>query len=86
MAARQPKGALLLEHVLLVTLVPLSFINMTLFLTAVPIAIFVFGYLASWWILRKVPSAPMFHGALPDPFTLTREGTFEALTAKLKTC
>jgi hypothetical protein len=57
-------GALLLEVVLLVTLVPLSFLNMTLFLTAVPIGVFVFGYLVSWWILRKVPSALMLHGAL----------------------
>jgi hypothetical protein len=57
-------GALLLEVVLLVTLVPLSFVNMTLFLTAVPIGVFAFGYLVSWWILRKVPFAPMLHGAL----------------------
>jgi hypothetical protein len=57
-------GALLLEIVLLVTLVPLSFGNMTLFLTAVPIGVFVFGYLVSWWILRNVTSAPMLHGAL----------------------
>jgi hypothetical protein len=57
-------GALLLEVVLLVTLVPLSFVNMTLFLTAVPIGVFVFGYLVSWWILRTLPSAPMLHGAL----------------------
>ena len=57
-------GALLLEVVLMVTLVPLSFVNMTLFLTAVPIGVFVFGYLVSWWILRRVPSAPMLHGAL----------------------
>jgi hypothetical protein len=57
-------GALLLEVVLMVTLVPLSFVNMTLFLTAVPIGVFVFGYLVSWWILRKVPSAPTLHGAL----------------------
>ena len=57
-------GALLLEVVLLVTLVPLSFINMTLFLTAVPIGAFVFGYLVSWWMLRRVPSAPLLHGAL----------------------
>lgn len=56
-------GALLLEVVLVVTLVPLSFVNMTLFLTAVPIGVFVFGYLVSWWILRKVPS-PILHGAL----------------------
>ena len=57
-------GALLLEAILGVTLVPLSFVNMTLFLTAVPIGAFVFGYLVSWWILRKVPSAPLLHGAL----------------------
>ena len=57
-------GALLLEVVLLVTLVPLSFVNMTLFLTAVPIGVFAFGYLVSWWILRKVPFAPMLHGTL----------------------
>lgn len=57
-------GALLLEVVLVVALVPLSFVNMTLFLTAVPIGAFVFGYLVSWWILRKVPSAPLLHGAL----------------------
>jgi hypothetical protein len=57
-------GALLLEIVLLVTLVPLTFVNMTLFLTAVPIAVFVFGYFVSWWILRPVPSARTLHGAL----------------------
>jgi hypothetical protein len=57
-------GALLLEGVLVVTLVPLSFVNRTLFLTAVPIGVFVFGYLVSWWILRKVPSARILHGAL----------------------
>jgi hypothetical protein len=57
-------GALVLEIVLIVTLVPLSFVNMTLFLTAVPIGVFVFGYLVSWWIVRRVPSAPMLHGVL----------------------
>ena len=57
-------GALLLEVVLVVTLVPLSFVNVPLFLTAVPIGAFVFGYLVSWWILRKVTSAPILHGAL----------------------
>jgi len=57
-------GALLLEAVLIVTLVPLSFLNKTLFLTAVPIGVFVFGYLVSRWILRKVRFAPLLHGAL----------------------
>ena len=37
---------------------------MTLFLTAVPIGVFVFGYLVCWRVLRKVTSAPMLHGAL----------------------
>jgi hypothetical protein len=57
-------GALLLEVVLVVVLVPLSLIDMTLFLAAVPIGVFVFGYLVSWWILRRVPSARLLHGAL----------------------
>jgi hypothetical protein len=57
-------GALLLEVVLIVTLVPLSLINTTLFLTAVPIGAFGFGYLVCWWILRKVASARILRGAL----------------------
>ena len=57
-------GALLLEVVLFATLVPLSFVSTTLFLTAVPIGVFVFGYLVSWWVLRHVRSAPLRHGVL----------------------
>ena len=57
-------GALLLEIVLMVTLVPLSLISRTVFLIAVPIGVFVFGYLVSWRILRAVPSAPLTHGTL----------------------
>ena len=57
-------GALLLEVVLFVTLVPLTFVNMTLFLMAVPIGVFVFGYLVSWWMLRTVLSKRLLHGAL----------------------
>jgi hypothetical protein len=57
-------GALLLEIVLFATLVPLSFVNTTLFLTAVPIGVLVFGYLVSWWVLRNVRSAPVLHGVL----------------------
>ena len=57
-------GALLLEIVLFATLVPLSFVNTTLFLTAVPVGVFVFGYLVSWRVLRHVPSAPLLHGVL----------------------
>jgi hypothetical protein len=57
-------GALLLETVLGLTLVPLSFVNMTLFLAAVPIGAFAFGYLVSWWMLRRISAAPLLHGAL----------------------
>ena len=57
-------GALLLEIVLFATLVPLSFVNATLFLTAVPVGVFVFGYLVSRWVLRHVRSAPLLHGVL----------------------
>lgn len=57
-------GALLLEIVLFATLVPLSFINTTLFLTAVPVGVFVFGHLVSWLVLRRVQSVPLLHGVL----------------------
>lgn len=57
-------GALLLEIVLVVTLVPLSFVNLTLFLIAVPIGAFAFGHLVTWWVLRKHPSNALLHGTL----------------------
>ena len=44
-------GALLLEFVLFVVLVPISFINATLFLVAVPVGVFAFGYLVTSWLL-----------------------------------
>jgi hypothetical protein len=56
-------GALLLEIVLMVTLTPLSLVSRRVFLVAVPIGVFVFGYLVSWRILRTVPT-PRIHGAL----------------------
>ena len=57
-------GALLLELVLLVTLVPISFVDLTLFLTAVPIGCFVFGYLVTRWVLRTLSSGALLHGGL----------------------
>ena len=57
-------GALLLELVLFVVLVPIVAINQTAFLIAVPIGCFVFGYLVTRWLLRKVSSAWVLHGAL----------------------
>ena len=47
-------GALLLEVLLVITLTPLGLISQTVFLTAVPIGVFVFGYLVSWRVLRPV--------------------------------
>ena len=47
-------GALLLEVLLMITLTPLGLISQTVFLTAVPIGVFVFGYLVSWRVLRPV--------------------------------
>src|SRR5207248_733671 len=49
-------GAFLLEVVLFAVLVPISAINQTLFLIAVPVGAFVFGYLVSWLVFRKVRS------------------------------
>jgi hypothetical protein len=57
-------GALLLELVLLVTLVPIGFLGENAFLTAVPIGCFVFGYLVTLWILRKVMSGFVLNGVL----------------------
>ena len=57
-------GALLLEVVLFVTLVPLSFVHPTLFLVAVPIGCLAFGYLVTRWALRRVTSRRILHGAL----------------------
>ena len=57
-------GALLLEVVLFVTLVPLSFISQTVFLVGVPIGAFVFSYLVTRWMLRKVTSGRVVEGTL----------------------
>jgi hypothetical protein len=71
-------GALLLEAVLLVTLVPIGEIfgspfaidetkrlqDATAFFVAVPVGCFVFGYLVTMWLLRPVSSRFVLHGAL----------------------
>jgi hypothetical protein len=57
-------GALLLELILFAVLVPIGFVNTTVFLTAVPIGCLVFGYLVTRWLLRNVQSALLLHGAL----------------------
>ena len=57
-------GALLLEIALFAVLVPISFVNLTLFLTAVPIGVFAFGYLVTRWLLRNLSTGLLLHGAL----------------------
>lgn len=57
-------GALLLEIVLFAVLVPISFVNMTLFVIAVPIGVFVFGYLVTKWVLRNVTSGRLVNAFL----------------------
>ena len=57
-------GALLLEAILFAVLVPIGFVNTTLFLTAVPIGCLVFGYLVTRWVLRSLRSDLPLHGAL----------------------
>lgn len=57
-------GALVLEIVLFAVLVPISFVNLTLFLTAVPIGVFAFGYFVTSWLVRRVSTRLALHGAL----------------------
>jgi len=57
-------GAMLLEIVLFAVLVPIGFVNATLFLVTVPIGVFGFGYLVTRWLLRKVSTRLVLHGAL----------------------
>ena len=57
-------GALLLEIVLFAVLVPIRFVNVTLFLIAVPIGVFAFGYFVTKWLLKKVSTRLVLHGAL----------------------
>ena len=56
-------GALLLEVVLFAVLVPIGFVSTTVFLVAVPIGCFVFGYIVSRWLLRMLSSG-LLHGTL----------------------
>jgi hypothetical protein len=57
-------GALLLEVVLFTVLVPIGFVSTTVFLVAVPIGCFVFGYLVTRWLLRTLSSGWRLHGTL----------------------
>ena len=57
-------GAFLLELVLIIVLVPpLQFIGPKMIPFVYP-GVLVFGFLVTWWILRKVPQRPVLHGAL----------------------
>ena len=57
-------GALVLEIALFVVLVPISFVNLTVFLTAVPIGVFTFGYVVTRWLVRNLSTRLVLHGAL----------------------
>jgi len=57
-------GAILLELILFAVLVPISGVNRTLFLVAVPVGAFVFGYFVSWWVFRKTRTALWVNTAL----------------------
>jgi len=57
-------GAFLLELILFAVLVPIGAVNRSLFLVAVPVGAFVFGYLVSWWVFRKRRSALWVNTAL----------------------
>ena len=57
-------GGLLLEVVLFTVLVPIGFVSTTVFLVAVPIGCFVFGYLVTRWLLRTLSSGLLLHGTL----------------------
>jgi hypothetical protein len=57
-------GALLLEIVLFAVLVPIGFVNTTVFLAAVPIGCFLFGCLVTRWLLRRLSSGLLLHGLL----------------------
>ena len=57
-------GAFLLELVLIIVLVPpLQFIGPQVIPYVYP-AVLIFGFLVTWWILRKVPQHPVLHGTL----------------------
>ena len=57
-------GALLLEIILFAVLVPIGFVSATVFLAAVPIGCFLFGYLVTRWLLRTLSSGFLLHGTL----------------------
>ena len=61
---RVVSGALLLEIVLFAVLVPISFVNVTLFLIAVPVGVFAFGYLVTRWLSKPLSTHLVLHGAL----------------------
>src|SRR4029078_1956258 len=56
-------GALLLEIVIFPVWVPSSVVNATLFLIAVPIGVFAFGYLVTRWLLKKLSTQLVRDGA-----------------------
>jgi len=57
-------GALLLELVLFAVLVPISSVNRSLFLVAVPVGTLVFGYLVTFGVFRKARSGLWVNAAL----------------------
>ena len=57
-------GALALEVVLFAVLVPISFVNQTAFLVAVPVGVFVIALLLTRWLLRPVTRHVLLHGTL----------------------
>jgi hypothetical protein len=62
--ARIVLGAFLLETVLFVVLVPIGQVFGTqVFLVAVPIGCFVFGFLFGLWVVRPIRSGFVLHGA-----------------------
>lgn len=56
--------AVALEVVLFAVLVPISFMNQTVFLVAVPVGVFVFAFLLTRWFLRPVTRHVLLHGTL----------------------
>lgn len=57
-------GGFLLELVLFAVLLPIGAMNRTLFLVAVPVGAFVFGYVVTWWVFRKMPGVLWLNAAL----------------------
>ena len=63
--ARIVIGAFLLEAALFVTLIPIQLVfGYQVFFAAVPIGCAVLGFLFGFWVVRKVPSQFVLHGAL----------------------